>query len=377
MLKQIAKIIKAFLPKKLWLRKIYAALTRDRLAEIEAKIDTVSRQIQDFQKYRHYISVVNIMRGEDFKTYFITHNMPDVIWTLKENMDIQSKKVIDQKLTHFLHFPLNGVYAHHFMADTREILYTDQDRKENAEFLQNLEYLRERYKGNYDAKYWPSGFRAPESFYYHHGLKFLNERAIKWLEGKSALDIGALNGDSAIALSEYGFSKIHMFELIRSAEKVIAANILANGFDPTKYVFHNMGLSDKVGEVTIPEDAILDISYSIHTVNNTVECYKVPITTIDEFFSETSEKIGMIKIDAEGEDFPIIRGGVQTIRKHRPVISIAIYHSPDQFFELKPYLEKHIEQYRFMIRNLNFCHLNELETTLICIPQELANYDIG
>jgi len=56
MLKQIAKIIKAFLPKKLWLRKIYAALTRDRfaelesltlnrLAELEAKIETVSRNV--------------------------------------------------------------------------------------------------------------------------------------------------------------------------------------------------------------------------------------------------------------------------------------------------------------------------------------------
>ena len=64
----------------------------------------------------------------DFKTYLIQNNMPERINQLKEGLDDVSKEVIDHKIEHFLHFPLGGgKYGPHFLADTRDILYTEEE----------------------------------------------------------------------------------------------------------------------------------------------------------------------------------------------------------------------------------------------------------
>jgi FkbM family methyltransferase len=310
---------------------------------------------------------------EDFKSCFTIRNMPVVIAALKEGLDHSSRAVVDQRLTHFLNFPLHRTYANHFRADTREILYTDQDRKERDEFRRARASLMERYKGSYtpDGR---SDARNPESFYYHHGLKFVGSGVLEYLRGKSLLDIGAYFGESSVALSEYGFSKIHMFELIKSVKERIAANILANGLDSAKYVFHNMGLSDQTGEIIVSDDTEPNISNNITSANNPEGVgYNVPISTIDEFFSGTDEKIGMIKMDVEGEGLSVIRGAVKTIKKYRPVMSIGIYHCPSEFFDIKPYLETYVGGYKFVIRNLNVHSGFGMETTLICIPESVED----
>jgi len=74
MLKQIAKLFKAFLPKKLWLRKIYAALTRDRFAELEAKIDTISRNV-DFANS----VILAISCNVDFANAYLTLSKPEIL----------------------------------------------------------------------------------------------------------------------------------------------------------------------------------------------------------------------------------------------------------------------------------------------------------
>ena len=404
MKKFVANLVTCLVPVKEWRRKIRAAILRDRFSELNARLDGISSRfpgletridgissrfpglekrldaIEQENKFRWHAFVWNVPGEEDWKSYLITHDMPEVIRALKEGLDEQSHEIIGQKVEHVLHLPLlDSAYDKHFRADSEwEIYCSERDREERARCLRDMPNLIERYRGNYTHGHLnDSQYRPHESFYYHHGLVFLDKETLEYLKGKALVDIGALNGDSAIALSEYGFSKTYMFDLTKSSEKSILDNVRANGLDFAKYAFYNVAFSDKMGEVFVEKDLPINGGTNMHRLNNRRklmrEVDRVPVSTVDDFFAETTEKIGMIKIDTEGEEFPIIKGAVKTIREHRPILSIAIYHCPSQFFELKPFLEKIVKGYKFMIRKLEYVnHFHFNETTLICLPEEIS-----
>lgn len=104
----------------------------------------------------------------------------------------------------------------------------------------------------------------------------------------------------------------------------------------------------------------------IDNCNNLLGC---EMTTIDSYL--LSETVGLIKMDIEGAAPFALEGAVQTIKRDRPVMLIACYHTPKEFFEIKPFLENLNLNYKFMFRNLNLVDNFEHETTLICIPKEL------
>lgn len=58
--------------------------------------------------------------------------------------------------------------------------------------------------------------------------------------------------------------------------------------------------------------------------------------SLDEFLEEKykNEEVGFIKFDLEGAGYQAIMGSLKTIAKYRPILSIAIYHSPIEFFKI-------------------------------------------
>ena len=57
---------------------------------------------------------------------------------------------------------------------------------------------------------------------------------------------------------------------------------------------------------------------------------EVPLTTIDILVADLGiERVDFIKMDIEGAERNALRGAVQTIRKHRPRLSIATENLPD------------------------------------------------
>ena len=56
---------------------------------------------------------------------------------------------------------------------------------------------------------------------------------------------------------------------------------------------------------------------------------------LDSYIQKVENPIGFIKADIEGAMFDALKGMVKTIRKYRPVLSFAIYHSAEEFFETK------------------------------------------
>lgn len=60
-------------------------------------------------------------------------------------------------------------------------------------------------------------------------------------------------------------------------------------------------------------------------------------------------------MDVEGFEPHIVRGALNTIRTQRPVLAISIYHTPEEFYELKPFLESLGLNYQFQIRRNSLC----------------------
>lgn len=96
---------------------------------------------------------------------------------------------------------------------------------------------------------------------------------------------------------------------------------------------------------------------------------------IDSFVKENNLNIGFIKADVEGQIIPLIKGAKNTIQKHRPVLCLAIYHSPQEFFEAKPLLEEIVENADYKLEIQSQCPFCDGISSIVIFayPKELNN----
>lgn len=98
----------------------------------------------------------------------------------------------------------------------------------------------------------------------------------------------------------------------------------------------------------------------------------VKLTTVDEEVRRLQANLGFIKADLEGFGLKMIYGAINTIKKHRPVISIGIYHNYEKLFEIKPFLEEHVKNYVFKFQLHSFSEGKFVDLTLFCYPKEVV-----
>lgn len=330
-------------------------------------IDTIrmkKNKKEDSPKYIHSLRCPRLGEefGCNFKEYFITENMPTRIEKLKSGLDDKSCRVIDAKIDGFLNLPLFGTkYTEHCMFDTRDVLYNQEDLAENEDFLKILPELKSKYKIE-------DFCMRPETFYFHHGLKLLPENVLNYIKNKIFIDCGAYHAESSIIFAQYNPSLIYAFEIIPESKNIFFENLKNNNIDENKVIFVNKGCSNKNYFVQI-DNSENGYKQLDQTSDNGTE---IEIVALDQYFN-SHENIGLIKMDIEGAEYDAILGAKDIILKSKPVLLISIYHTPKQFFELKPLLEELTNNsYNFMVRDLNSYNSNCNETTLICIPKEIS-----
>ena len=93
--------------------------------------------------------------------------------------------------------------------------------------------------------------------------------------------------------------------------------------------------------------------------------YVIDTISIDDYFGEG--KCNYIKMDIEGAELPALKGGINLIKRERPILAISIYHSLEDFWKIPQYLMMNLDNYRYYVRHhaLIFC-----ETVLYAIPNE-------
>lgn len=187
----------------------------------------------------------------------------------------------------------------------------------------------------------------PEVFVHHHGLKMLPKEALLRIRDSDVLDVGASFGDSALVLSQYTDSLVHSFEcdagIFAQLQKTIALNSLQSKVLPIKEA-----VGEKCGTVLFdgfPRDFYFHHGQEPLFSSSTI--------SLDSYLEGKSNKVGLIKMDVEGFELEVLKGAKAAIKKHKPVVLAAAYHTGKDFFEIPKFLRSIHPDYKFRLFLLN------------------------
>ncbi len=205
-----------------------------------------------------------------------------------------------------------------------------------------------------------------ENYAYWHTFvlgAYKHDELFQYKEGDVVFDIGAYAGDTALFFSRLigAAGKVYAFEGSKRVVDLIYDNI--KHFSANNIEVVNKAVSDKDGRLFFAGDD--SGGHISEGEGEEVEC-----VTIDTFCAENGiDKLDLIKMDIEGAELDALKGGVNAIKKFRPVLLISVYHKRDYGYgDLLPvskYLMEICEGYSFYLRHKN-CSL--WETTMICVP---------
>jgi len=186
-------------------------------------------------------------------------------------------------------------------------------------------------------------------FYHKYGLPELPRETIKKLEGRDFIDGGAFIGDSALVLSWYKPRKIYAFEPLSENYNLMLKTIRLNNLESI-VVPVKKALGSTRGVLRITQQGSSSFVSDIFKLD---EGEKIEVVALDDFAEENSLEIGLIKLDVEGYELEVLKGAEETIKKHRPVMSIALYHRGQDFFEIPRLVKSLVPEYKLRFLNLN------------------------
>lgn len=138
-----------------------------------------------------------------------------------------------------------------------------------------------------------------------------------------ALDIGANIGNHTLFFSNY-FRLVHSFEPNPRTYELLKFNTSP----VSNVVTHSIGLGDSKGEFELTQDLVNHgLSSMKFTSVSTADPVKVKVDTLDELSFEGQSEICFVKMDVEGFEENVIRGGVKMISKNQPLIILEQHES--------------------------------------------------
>jgi FkbM family methyltransferase len=207
---------------------------------------------------------------------------------------------------------------------------------------------------------------------FHCGLKALPERVLRRLRGRAVIDGGAYWGDSALVFSTYGPSLVYAFEPQPDTYETLRTVLRDNGLEelvrPVRAGLGRQSSTAKLYTGSMRSGAnLFAVGAREETGESRVD--EIDLVSIDEFMRDKDQRVGLIKLDVEGSESDAIAGAMETIRRDRPILAISIYHTPRDFFDIKPMLEAENLGYHFLVRKFSF---NDLvtEVMLLGYPEE-------
>jgi FkbM family methyltransferase len=155
-----------------------------------------------------------------------------------------------------------------------------------------------------------------ESLNYFFNLINKNEKV-------NIVDIGANVGLYSLYAKYLPNSQFYSYEPYKFTYDLLNENIKLNNI--TNVNTYNIGLGDKKGKT------ILNVCLSNDGLNtmgtnplrfNDISSIEVEIDTLDNIFYNNNIKVDYIKIDTEGYEYNILKGGEKTIKKYKPIIQL-------------------------------------------------------
>ena len=238
------------------------------------------------------------------------------------------------------------------IADGNKSLQDVYTQREQEEFVRmNDEFSSKIVKLN-DNLYYYNGYYLPVNqfdssvFFTRYGIDKLT--TLDSVRNKHIIDAGGYVGDTALLFSSYTDKNIHVFEASPSNMDIIRETIRLNHLDNIVPV--SKALGEKSGTATFSLGERNSCNSLVERPGyNYPDHIEVPVVTLDDYVRENNIEVGLIKVDIEEGEQLLLRGAVETIRTQHPILLISIYHSANDFFEIKPMIEKMCGKYTFRI----------------------------
>jgi len=115
----------------------------------------------------------------------------------------------------------------------------------------------------------------------------------------------------------------YAFEPYPPSHQLLIDNLKLNNINNV-HVF-NMAMSDTTRKMNLN---ICNSHNGLHTLGKTplrfrdISTIEVECTTLDDMFYHKSIKVDFIKMDTEGYEYYILKGGINTIRTYKPIIQL-------------------------------------------------------
>ena len=186
-----------------------------------------------------------------------------------------------------------------------------------------------------------------------------------------AIDVGANFGTYTLAFASvlrHGRGQVHAFEAQRILFNMVCGSVALNGL--LNVHCHNIAVGDRAGEIEIPQfDYSRELNFgsiefgprqterlSQERGRDPASIEHVPMRTIDSY---GFDNVGLMKIDVEGMEMPVLEGARHTIERCRPVLFVEFLKSDKAaLFE--------------WLRGRGYA-IHALSMNFLCIPAELAD----
>lgn len=139
------------------------------------------------------------------------------------------------------------------------------------------------------------------------------------------LDIGVNIGETLLLFAnKNNQGKVYGFEPVPYLYERAKVNISLNKYE--NIILNNMALSDKEEELYFDLPTNFNSGgINMHKIQPSSNAQIVIASTIDNYIEKNGiTKVDLIKIDVEGFEMNVLKGGMETINKHKPKMFIEI-----------------------------------------------------
>lgn len=277
-----------------------------------------------------------------FFQYFQDQNaeLTKLVTDLKRDMDELSQDVVDR----YINMYAIGIKGHRGLKTWLPVYFF---------------FTQKEWKARRQSRKWGKNCRVSfelegmlpdiEQFAVDYGLKYIQDNSVH-LKDTAIADCGGYVGDSALAFSKYAPGHIHIFEPSPKTVTILERILKTNGIDRMTTI-HNVAVGDREDVIFFDEDFGCSPRASL---SEKKEGLSVPKVRLDSVMNDSPLRCGLIKMDVEGMEYETVEGAKETIVRDRPILIISLYHSPKDFFEIKPLIESWNLTYHFEIRQCSY-----------------------
>lgn len=174
---------------------------------------------------------------------------------------------------------------------------------------------------------------------FHH---YFDLDLIPYFEDKVFVDVGAYTGDTTLDFIDTyrKYKKIYCYEMTTESMATVKENL--NKYGNIVYLTKAVSNNNRIGHFT---NELIDDSTNKLVNNGNVE---VEIVSLD---NDITEKIDMIKMDIEGEEYNALLGCKNHIINDRPILLISVYHNNEDWWRLARLIDEFNKDYKFYLRN--------------------------